>query len=312
MDSYVGFSNWLLLGHPVGELLNIYSNDEALRIELLNVLLHNHDGDLHTAVCRLVLGTFVGNTAPIASTDDEVAELNAKLRSLVASETTPPGLRAFATGLLAKHVEGTPLAGELAKSDVPAMLVKRLIQFMKDDTSGRRNGYIAGVSSASLVVQVPSVSPETDAQVPRLELLHLAAVSMRYRELVYIIGCLTAVGDFVETLAPILQLGGVDAIFYYLKSPELIVMFGSQAVLSKLLQHQKFASIFVDQGGIEQFASFPRSVEKGIPPAPIIAVSLLHLVSFPNVVEQICLVRPLFLSSFFFLANEVLCFRSPA
>jgi hypothetical protein len=86
--------------------LNIFTNNEALRIELLNILTHHQEPELHTGICRLVLSTFVGNTASIASTDDEMVEMMTKLVSFVTTDNTPPVLRAFATGLLAKHVEG--------------------------------------------------------------------------------------------------------------------------------------------------------------------------------------------------------------
>lgn len=282
--------DYVSVGHPVGELLNIFTTNEALRIELLNIILRAPEQELHTAACRLAISTSVGNTPSIASTDDEAKDLADKLVQMVTSETSSYPLRAFATGLLAKQIEGTVLGDELAKTDVPSIIVKRLIQYQQEDTLGKRNGFMPSVP-ASFAVKVASVSEEIDAQHPSLDKLQLSAASMRYREVSYMIGLIAALSDFVETLAPILQLGGVDTLFYFFKSPETMIVVGIHAVLSKLLQHQKFASVFVDKGGIELLANAERVLEKSLPPAPITAVSLLHLMSFPNVVEQICLVR---------------------
>jgi hypothetical protein len=116
-----------------------------------------------------------------------------KLMSLVSSPDTPRQLRVFATGVLAKLIEGIDLAGTVSTTQIPAMLVKTAAAAMNMEISRRKNPDVAAEEDRkdkALDVIVPSVSPEVDAMQPKLEELHITGMSMRYRELNFALVCL--------------------------------------------------------------------------------------------------------------------------
>jgi HIV-1 Vpr-binding protein len=96
----------------------------------------------------------------------------------------------------------------------------------------------------------------------------------------------------------VLQNGGAEVIFYYMGSEDPVTRYSSLALLTKLLAHQKFASVFVDRGGIDRLLRLPRE-GNALHAAPALAsTAILSISSYPGVLEQMCLVRTILLFHF--------------
>jgi len=115
-------------------------------------------------------------------------DLIEKLCKWVIDDEVHPVLKAFALGLLQKHIDGTDWAGSVASTDVPVAIVKRLTaaaQVIQQKSKPELKAKLAA-EGKELYVKVPHVSPESDALKPPLEALHISNDLFRYRELVLI------------------------------------------------------------------------------------------------------------------------------
>jgi hypothetical protein len=101
----------------------------------------------------------------------------------------------------------------------------------------------------------------------------------------------TIVGEYVDVLAPVLQNGGVDVIFYFIRANDVVTRYSTLALLTKLLAHQKFASVFVDQGGVDCILALPMEGSPLETAPALTSAAILSISSYTGVLEQVCLVR---------------------
>ncbi|KAH7974873.1 hypothetical protein HPB49_020597 [Dermacentor silvarum] len=133
--------------HPdctLGHLLKaLFKNDEFMNKLVNNYVLSREGGNLSTIACRLLLDILPGLETSVVFQDTE--GLVSRLLQWAESESTPPLLHAYATGLLAAAMEVQDIAANYREANarlVPAML--------------RRLWELAQASAQSL----PSVTPE--------------------------------------------------------------------------------------------------------------------------------------------------------
>lgn len=109
------------------------------------------------------------------------------------------------------------------------------------------------------------VEPEADDGLDDVFILDIEPLA-RLREK-YCIQCLEILGQYVEALGPVLKEKGVDVCLAFLQrcckdensSDGLSLLPEVLKLICALAAHRKFATVFVDRGGIQKLLSTPRA-----------------------------------------------------
>jgi len=134
-------------------------------------------------------------------------------------------------------------------------------------------------------VRVPSVSEEIDSLAPPLEQLHISTERLQELERLYLLRYLSATGEYQELLLPILQCNGIDSIFFFLRSTDPYIVAEALRVVSQMCAHKKFATQFIDKGGVKLLFDIPQEPFFASP----LSLVFCGLASHSAALEKACL-----------------------
>ncbi|GMH10738.1 hypothetical protein Nepgr_012579 [Nepenthes gracilis] len=108
----------------------------------------------------------------------------------------------------------------------------------------------------------------------------------------FCIQCLEMLGEYIEVLGPVLHEKGVDVCLALLQqysknkeeSDSVILLSDVLKLISALSAHRKFATLFVDRGGIQKLLSVPRVTQTFLG----LASCLFTIGSLQGVMERVC------------------------
>ncbi|OAE22990.1 hypothetical protein AXG93_1231s1020 [Marchantia polymorpha subsp. ruderalis] len=136
------------------------------------------------------------------------------------------------------------------------------------------------------------------------------------REL-YCVQCLEKMGEYLEVLGPVLHERGVDVCLALLQRQskdsssvkDMTMLSEVLKLICSLAAHRKFASLFVDRGGVQQLLATPRV------PLTLIGISLclFAFASLQGVMERVCTLPPSVVQEIVALGLHLLgCPQDPA
>ncbi|XP_024528210.1 DDB1- and CUL4-associated factor homolog 1-like isoform X2 [Selaginella moellendorffii] len=134
--------------------------------------------------------------------------------------------------------------------------------------------------------------------------------SLNFLKAQYCVQCLEKLGEYIDILGPILQERGVEVCLELLRryarpgeSVEALAMAADVLrLVCALASHRKFATLFVDLGGIQQLLSIPRVPQHYTG----VSLCLFAIASLQGVMERVCALSPTVIHDLVALAFQLL------
>lgn len=308
--------------HPdctLGHLLKtIFKNEEFMNKLVNSYILNREGGALSTAACRLLLDILPGLETSVVFQD--LDGLVQRLYQWAESETTPPLLQTYATGLLASAMEMQDTAANFRESNarlVPAML-KRLWQLAQvtpeevvcrtperpfshlNGEGGRAAGHHGSDKRASDSTfpvsrkspSGPSLNDCSNSSWAELEPLMIGShqvypltAGMQQR---LILQYLTPLGEYQELLGAVLEARTLHLLLHYAnlkENKDVRLAFEALKYLAALLCHKKFALEFIAVGGLQRLLD----VHRPSVAATGVSICLYYLAYSEDAMERVCM-----------------------
>ncbi|KAM7301190.1 DDB1 and CUL4-associated factor 1 isoform X3 [Ixodes scapularis] len=308
--------------HPdctLGHLLKtLFKNDDFMNKLVNNYILNREGGALSTAACRLLLDILPGLETSVVFQDTE--GLVQRLYQWAESETTPPLLQSYATGLLASAMEVQDTAANFREANarlVPAMLRRlwQLAQVTPEEvvcrTPERPFSHLNGEGgrgaahhgsdkrAADCVPSTPRKSPSgpplnecSNSSWAELEPLMIGShqvypltAGMQQR---LILQYLTPLGEYQELLGAVLEARTLHLLLHYAnlkENKDVRLAFEALKYLAALLCHKKFALEFIAVGGLQRLLE----VHRPSVAATGVSICLYYLAYSEDAMERVCM-----------------------
>ncbi|XP_054925272.1 DDB1- and CUL4-associated factor 1 isoform X1 [Dermacentor andersoni] len=309
--------------HPdctLGHLLKaLFKNDEFMNKLVNNYVLSREGGNLSTIACRLLLDILPGLETSVVFQDTE--GLVSRLLQWAESESTPPLLHAYATGLLAAAMEVQDIAANYREANarlVPAMLRRlwELAQVTPEEVVCRpperpfchlngaaTDGPLSTPQQATALQQqqgpphkspseTPLISECSNSSWAELEPLMIGSqqvfpltVEMQQR---LILQYLTPLGEYQELLGAVLEAKTLHLLLHYANLKEnrdVRLAFEALKYLAALLCHKKFALEFIAVGGLQRLLE----VHRPSVAATGVSICLYYLAYSEDAMERVCM-----------------------
>jgi hypothetical protein len=280
---------------------------------------------IQTAICRALVANMLGLNSQVVAMCANDMSLVDLLAKLVINEEPP--LRCYATGLLAggmldrgvqDHIVKTflmdSLFGRLMRSNLP--VTGRLCYAFPEEPVDSEEGKTGGVAvkngggisagnepkkgSASKVPNKEAESSEGNKNDDGVDdgmpaafnfgegTVPIQATILLQKECSYAIQCIACLGEYQETLKPILESDVLSVILPLLRSVHKSLRLDIVDLLWHLLAHKRFSSIFVDRGGVQLLLDIVTQHELEHPLHHCILLCFTGLSSLSSVMERVC------------------------
>ena len=280
---------------------------------------------IQTAICRALVANMLGLNSQVVAMCANDMSLVDLLAKLVINEEPP--LRCYATGLLAggmldrgvqDHIVKTflmdSLFGRLMRSNLP--VTGRLCYAFPEEPVDSEEGKTRGVAvkngggisagnepkkgSASKVPNKEAESSEGNKNDDGVDdgmpaafnfgegTVPIQATILLQKECSYAIQCIACLGEYQETLKPILESDVLSVILPLLRSVHKSLRLDIVDLLWHLLAHKRFSSIFVDRGGVQLLLDIVTQHELEHPLHHCILLCFTGLSSLSSVMERVC------------------------
>ena len=254
---------------------------------------------VQTAICRALVSNLLGLNSHVVSLCANDLSLVDMLLALVDSEQAP--LRCYATGLLSGALLDRTVQDRVIKTNIIDILFKRVVrsQLLEQGRFFFAFPYEQEVTDDSSATDDAAPILGSDDNLPErftwpfddsadADLVDVDAVELLRKECGYAIQCIACLGEYQETLKPVLESDVLGVFLPLLEGPFHHLRLDVVDLLWHLLAHKTFAAMFVARSGVELLLKIVKDHELTHPIQHCVLLCFTGVASLSGVMEQVC------------------------